>query len=44
MPYATAPGVLEGNAFLYGSAAIAFFDHPGGGAEPALKPYAAAYG
>jgi triacylglycerol esterase/lipase EstA (alpha/beta hydrolase family) len=44
MPYATAPGVLEGNAFLYGSAAIAFFDHSGVTAEPALKPYARRYG
>jgi len=44
MPYVTAAGVLEGNAFLYGSAAIAFEDHPGVTAEPTLKPYARRYG
>jgi triacylglycerol esterase/lipase EstA (alpha/beta hydrolase family) len=44
MPYTTAPGVLEGNAFLYGSAAIAFADHSGVTSEPPLQPYARAYG
>ena len=44
MPYTTASGVLAGNALLYGSAAIAFFDHPGVRAEPPLKPYARRYG
>lgn len=44
MPYTTAPGVLEGNALLYGSAAIAFADHSGVTSEPPLKPYARAHG
>jgi triacylglycerol esterase/lipase EstA (alpha/beta hydrolase family) len=44
MPYATVPGVLAGNAFLYGTAAVAFSDHPGIRGEPPLKPYARAYG
>jgi triacylglycerol esterase/lipase EstA (alpha/beta hydrolase family) len=44
MPYVTAAGVLDGNAVLYGSAAVAFFDHPGIRSEPPLKPYARRYG
>ena len=44
MPYATAPGVLAGNALLYGEAAVAFADHSGVTSEPPLKPYARAYG
>jgi hypothetical protein len=44
MPYTTAAGVIEGNAFLYSSAAIAFDDHPGVTSEPALRPYAHRYG
>ena len=44
MPYTTAPGVLEGNAFLYSSAAIAFADHSGIRSRAAAQPYARAYG
>jgi triacylglycerol lipase len=40
MPYVSASGVLLGNAFLYGSAVVAFEDHPGVPSEPPLKPYA----
>jgi hypothetical protein len=44
MPYATIPGVLAGNAFLYGTAAVAFSDHPGIRGEPPLEAYARGYG
>jgi hypothetical protein len=44
MPYATAPGVLAGNAFLYGEAAVAFAENSGVAAEPPLAAYARAYG
>ncbi len=44
MPYVTEPDVLTGNAFLYSRAGLAFYQHPGVGAEPGLKPYARAYG
>jgi triacylglycerol lipase len=44
MPYVTEADVLSGNAFLYSRAAIAFYQHPGVPAEPALKPYARHHG
>ena len=40
MPYVNEAEVVTGNAFLYTRAALAFFQHPGVRAEPALKPYA----
>jgi triacylglycerol lipase len=44
MPHVSAADVLTGNAFLYSRAALAFYQHPGVGAEPALRPYARRYG
>jgi hypothetical protein len=37
-------GVLTGNAFLYGEAAVAFAGHSGVAAEPPLAAYARHYG
>jgi triacylglycerol esterase/lipase EstA (alpha/beta hydrolase family) len=39
-PAVTPADAISGNAVLYTSAAIAFFQHPGTTAEPPLKPYA----
>jgi hypothetical protein len=44
MPGVTPAGVLTGNAFLYGEAALALEQHPVVTVEPALKPYAQPYG
>ena len=44
MPYVTEADVLSGNVFLYSRAALAFYQHPGVAAEPALMPYARRYG
>jgi triacylglycerol esterase/lipase EstA (alpha/beta hydrolase family) len=40
MPYVESEQVALGNAFLYGSAALAFAQHSGVASEPALAPYA----
>jgi triacylglycerol esterase/lipase EstA (alpha/beta hydrolase family) len=44
MPYVNEADVLTGNVFLYSRAGLAFYQHPGVSAEPALKPYARPYG
>jgi triacylglycerol lipase len=44
MPYVNEADVLTGNLFLYSRAGLAFYQHAGVSAEPALKPYARRHG